>query len=223
MNSKPRDAPGPERKTKIFISYSRKDAVFTDQLEAALKSRSFETLIDREAIADLEDWRRRVETLIVQADTVVFVVSPDSVASPACVMEVEFAGSLKKRFAPIIWRAVDDKNVPDALERIHRIDFANVPFDEAADRLAKALSVDIGWIRQQTEYGEAARRWSARGRRPGDLLRSRALDDAETWNASRPRNVEAPNDEIQRFIIESRRRAIWWRNATIAGLAGGLT
>ena len=34
-------------KAKIFISYSRKDSAFADRLEAALKARGFEPLIDR--------------------------------------------------------------------------------------------------------------------------------------------------------------------------------
>jgi hypothetical protein len=43
-----------ERKTKIFISYSRKDMAFADRLEAALKARDFEPLIDRTEIYAFE-------------------------------------------------------------------------------------------------------------------------------------------------------------------------
>jgi hypothetical protein len=43
-------APGVEMKTRVFISYSRKDMAFADRLEAALKVRGFEVLIDREEI-----------------------------------------------------------------------------------------------------------------------------------------------------------------------------
>lgn len=34
-------------KAKVFISYSRKDMAFADRVEAALKARGFEPLIDR--------------------------------------------------------------------------------------------------------------------------------------------------------------------------------
>lgn len=40
-------APGVETKTRVFISYSRKDLAFAGRLEAALKARGFEVLIDR--------------------------------------------------------------------------------------------------------------------------------------------------------------------------------
>ncbi len=40
-------APDLEPKARFFISYSRKDMAFADRLEAALKARGFEPLIDR--------------------------------------------------------------------------------------------------------------------------------------------------------------------------------
>ena len=51
------DGPAPETwqsKAKVFISYSRKDIEFADRLDAALKARGFETLIDRTDILAFE-------------------------------------------------------------------------------------------------------------------------------------------------------------------------
>ena len=39
-----------DTKTRVFISYSRKDMAFADRLEAALAVRGFEVLIDRQEI-----------------------------------------------------------------------------------------------------------------------------------------------------------------------------
>jgi hypothetical protein len=83
-----------EPKARTFISYSRKDMAFADRLEAALKARGLKPLIDRSGISDLEDWRKRIGDLIAQADTVVFVLSPDAVMSRECKKEVEYAASL---------------------------------------------------------------------------------------------------------------------------------
>src|SRR5580692_2727882 len=91
-------------KAKIFISYSRKDVAFADRIEAALKARGFEPLIDRSEIYAFEDWWKRIEALISRADTVVFVLSPDAVASSVALREVSFAASLNKRFAPVVCR-----------------------------------------------------------------------------------------------------------------------
>jgi hypothetical protein len=74
-------AQGTEPKARVFISYSRKDMSFADRLEAALKARGIEPLIDRTEIYAFEDWWQRIQALIARADTVVFVLSPDAAAS----------------------------------------------------------------------------------------------------------------------------------------------
>jgi hypothetical protein len=89
-------------KAKLFISYSRKDLSFTDKLEAALRARGFDVLVDRSEIYAFEDWWKRVEALIAEADTLIFVLSPDALSSAVCKREVDFASSLNKRLAPVM-------------------------------------------------------------------------------------------------------------------------
>jgi WD40 repeat protein len=211
-------------KAKVFISYSRKDIAFADRLEMALKKRGFEVLIDRSAISDLEDWRKRIDSLIAQSDTVVFMLSPDAVLSKECKREVDFACSLNKRLAPIVCRPVEDETVPDALARISRINFVDVPFEVTIDRLIKAISTDIQWVRKHTEFGEAARRWAEFGH-PGPrglLLRSPVLEEAERWIASRPADAPTPTESTQTFIAESRRLATQRRKNIMTSLVAGL-
>src|SRR5271168_5089631 len=107
-------------KARIFISYSRKDKAFADRLETALKARGFGPLIDRTEIYAFEDWWKRIEALIARADTVVFVLSPDAVASEVAQKEVAHAASLNKRFAP---RRADDSAIPEPLRRLNFIFF----------------------------------------------------------------------------------------------------
>jgi hypothetical protein len=133
-----------ETKTKVFISYSRKDMAFADRLEAALKARGFEVLIDRQEIYAFEDWWKRIEALIVKSDTVIFVLSPDAVSSDVCQKEVSFAASLNKRIAPIVCRPVVTDSVPETLNRLNFIFFDDeTQFERRADTLAEALSTDI--------------------------------------------------------------------------------
>ena len=197
-----------EPKAKIFVSYSRKDMAFADRLEAALKIRGFEVLIDRAEIYAFEDWWKRIEALIGRADTVVFVLSPDAVKSDVALKEVAYAASLSKRFAPIVCRRVESGATPEPLGRLNFIFFDDAAlFEASADHLAEALETDIGWIREHTEYGEAARRWVADGRPDGLLLRSPTLEVAEHWMGSRPRGAPAPTEEIKTFVAESRQGA----------------
>jgi len=210
-------------KAKVFISYSRKDLGFADRLEAALKVRGFDPLIDRTEIYAFEEWWKRIEALIARADTVVFVLSPDAVASDVALKEVVFAASLNKRFAPILYRRVDDRQVPEALAKLNFIFFDDAArFEESANQLADALKTNIGWVRQHTEFGEQARRWASASEPSGLLLRSPVLDQAERWIASRPSGAPAPTEETQRFIRRSRQGATRRRNILTGSLTAGL-
>lgn len=138
--------------------------------------------------------------------------------SDVALKEVTRAASLNKRFAPIVCRRIEDAAVPEALRRLNFIFFDDpTQFKASADKLAEALHTDIGWIRRHTEFGEAARRWAAAGRRrpQGLLLRSPVLEEAERWVASRPQSAPAPTEETLAFITESRRAAIWQRRRVV--------
>lgn len=212
-------------KTRAFISYSRRDRAFVDRLGEALEARGIHALIDRTEIYAFDEWWKRIENLIVSADTVIFVLSPDAVASDVCKKEVAFAAALNKRFAPIIHRAVEASAVPPELAQLNYVFFDDENlFDKSADRLAEALLTDINWIRKHTEFGEAARRWSLAGR-PGPrglLLRSPLLDEAESWIASRPHNAPPPTEATRAFIVESRRAAVRRRRALTASVSAVL-
>ena len=219
------DAHAPDRQTKakIFISYSRKNMAFADRLEAALRERGLEPLIDRTEIYAFEDWWKRIQALITQADTVIFVLSPDSVASEICAREVTFASSINKRLAPVVYRRVNDEKVPEPLARLNFIFFDDeARFDDSLNRLSEALATDIEWIRKHTEYGQAALQWAAANRPGGLLLRSPALEKAERWIAARPANAPAATDLTQTFIAESRRGATRRRSVLTGSLAAGL-
>jgi WD40 repeat protein len=208
---------------RIFLSYSRKDMAFADRLDEALKARGFEPLIDRSEIYAFEDWWKRIQALIARADTVVFVLSPDSITSEVAQREVAYAAMLNKRFAPVVFRRTDASAIPEVLRRLNFVFFDEpAQFEASADLLAEALHTDIGWIRQHTEFGEAARHWASAGRPSGLLLRSPALEDAERWIVSRPEGAPTPSDPTPVFIAESRHAAVKRRNVLLAGLTTGL-
>ena len=188
-----------------------------------MKARGFKPLIDRSEIYAFEDWWKRIEALIVGADTVVFVLSPKAVASEVALREVSFAASLNKRFAPIVYRPVDAHDVPDALAKLNFIFFDKADqFEESVDQLANALNTDISWIRQHTEFGEQARRWTSAKGASGLLLRSPVLEEAERWIASRPEGAPAPTEETQAFVRQSRRAATRRRNVLTGTMGAGL-
>ncbi|MER8777026.1 TIR domain-containing protein [Mesorhizobium sp. M0977] len=210
-------------RAKVFISYSRKDIDFTDRIEAALNARGFQVFIDRREISALEEWWGRIETLITQADIVVFVLSPDSLTSTYAQKEISFAGSLNKRLAPVVYRRVDGQVVPEVLAKLNHVFFDDeANFETGADKLAEALRIDIKWVRLHTEFGAAARQWSAAKRPNGLFLRSPLLEEAERWIAARPKGAPTPTEETRSFIEYSRAATTRRRNILTASLILGL-
>ena len=86
--------------TTLFISYSRKDAVFVDALVLALEARGYDVRIDRSDITKGEEWWKRIVDLIVSLTLVLFVTSPDAVSSAVCADEVDLTKRLGNELCP---------------------------------------------------------------------------------------------------------------------------
>ena len=220
---------GPGPKLKVFVSYSRKDAAFADELVSGLELCGFDAYLDKEDIAPGEPWEARLGHLIRDGDTVVFVLSPSSIASKHCEWEVAETVRLSKRLLPIVWQHVPDNEVPEQLRRLNYIFFTEGhSFTKSLGELATALRADLEWIRQHTRFGELAANWEERGRSPSRLLLSGEVDDAKAWLAKRPKDASQITVQQQTFIDASIRAAQVEqkskRRGKLATLAtGGLT
>jgi hypothetical protein len=193
-------------KLKVFISYSRRDLDFADQVTAVLEWHGFAVTIDRKGIHGAEKWEERLGQLILGADVVVFVLSPDSAGSEVCAWEVEEATRRGKRIVPIVCRPLEDQRPHERLRDLNYIFFCpdkekpGAGFGTGQLQLIEALSVDIGWLREHTRAEELAQRWENSGR-PGDqLLRGSELAATKAWRDRRPAN--APElTELQRLFL----------------------
>ena len=149
-------------KLRVFISYSRDDLDFADQLDAALDLSGFECFLDREGISGGEDWKRRLGNLISEADTVIFVLSPSSARSETCHWEVDEAARFNKRILPANWRPLDGVSPPPRLRDLNYIFFYKEPkvpglgFRTGLANLVAALNTDFDWLREHTRYLQRA-------------------------------------------------------------------
>jgi hypothetical protein len=156
-------------KLNVFISYSRDDLTFADQLDEALLPCGFAATLDRHGIEGGEDWRRRLHSLIRDADTVVFVLSPSSAGSEVCAWEVEEAARLGKRIIPVLCRPLDGASPPPRLADLNYIFFyaeSKSPksgFGSGLARLVSALNTDLDWLREHTRLLLRASEWDEGG------------------------------------------------------------
>jgi formylglycine-generating enzyme required for sulfatase activity len=197
---------GANEKLKVFISYSRRDSgEFADELLAGLEVAGFAPFLDRHDIAPGEDWEARLDGLIQQADTVVYVISPESVRSERCEWEVDRALANSKRLLPVIFKAVSEAEIPRDLERRQFVRFdGGFGFARALALLTEALRQDIDWIREHTRLGELAARWEARGRPVSLLLRGDEVATAMAWAARRKSGAPEVTERMRSFIAASK-------------------
>ena len=214
----------PAEKLKVFISYSRKDLAFALRLVEALEARALDVLIDTRDLPLAVEFQKELLGFIRQADTVVYVVSPDSIGSKWVAWEIEQVELLSKRLAPVVARDVQADTVPDGIRKINYVFFtgANAEgerFEAQADALASALKTDLEWIKAHTRWGERARLWDEQGKRSAQLLRGHELAQAEAWSARQP--LEAPPlTPLQRdYIATSRKSATRRQRYWITGSA----
>jgi formylglycine-generating enzyme required for sulfatase activity len=195
-------------KLKVFISYSRRDSSdFSDELVAGLELAGFAPFLDRHDIAPGENWEMRLSGLIEQADTVVYVVSPEAIKSERCKWEVDRTLALSKRLVPVIYKQVSDGELPGQLSRLQFIRFDIGPgITRPLAELAGALRQDLEWIREHTRLGELATRWQTRNRPTALLLQGDELAEAKEWEAGR--RAEAPQiTDLQRALLEASGKA----------------
>jgi formylglycine-generating enzyme required for sulfatase activity len=190
-----------ESRLRVFISYSRKDEDFAEDLLAGLMAVGFSASLDKHDIAAGEDWEARLGRLIEGADTVVFVISPDSIKSERCFWEVEKATALKKRLLPIVWRSVEDALVPSRLRQLNYIFFDRPhSFGASLYSLSTALRLDVDWVREHSRIGEAALRWATRERPEALLFRGEELATANVWLSTQPQFAPEPTILHYEFI-----------------------
>ena len=196
-------------KLKVFISYSRDDLDFADQLEASLAFWGFDTVIDRHGISGGEDWRQRLGNLIHGADTVVFVLSPSSARSDICAWEVEEAARYGKRILPVLCRSLDGVEPPPHLTTLNYVFFYAEPkspgsgFGSGLVSLITALNTNFEWLRLHTRYLQRATDWIDGKKSESRLLSGSDIDDAKAWLASRPRDAPQATDLQLEFIRAS--------------------
>jgi TIR domain len=190
---------------RVFISYARRDAsAFAEELLCGLEVAGFEAFLDRHDIAAGEDWEARLGGLIASADTVVYVITPAAVASERCKWEVDRAAALSKRVIPIVALDVAEAETPEALKRLNYIFFTQGhSFAKSLGELAKALRVDLDWIREHTRLSEVARRWQERERSEVLLLRGAELEAAKAWLTQWRTPAPEPTDLHRAFIAAS--------------------
>lgn len=210
--------------TDLFISYSRRDLDFVMRLHDELKKDNRSLWIDLEDIPPTAEWLEEIYGGIENANTFVFVISPDSVVSDVCKLEIEHALKNGKRLVPILHRDVPDRNqIHPALASHNWLFFREQDnFERSFKWLTNALDTDLEHVRMHTRLLVRALEWDERKRDSSYILRGTDLSEAEEWlTASASKQPQATQTHTQ-YILASRRAAAARQRVTLIGVTAAL-
>ncbi|MET0068757.1 MAG: toll/interleukin-1 receptor domain-containing protein [Candidatus Thiodiazotropha sp.] len=166
--------------TDVFISYSRKDTDFVDSLIAFLDQQQVSFFRDTKDLPPAVIWRDELRNAIIDADNLLFIISPDSVDSEYCRMELEFAAEHNKRLIPLQYRFTDQAALPQQLSKWQTLVFDGSARDQALNDTLKVIRQEREWHKQGSDYLRRAENWHTDPEAWGFLAREE-LEPARRW------------------------------------------
>lgn len=122
--------------SSVFISYSRRDEEFARRLAGALSDHGFQVWIDIEDIPAGMKWSRAIQQGLDDANAMVVLISPDSMASTNVEDEWQYFLDQRKPVIPVLVRPA---KVHFQLSRIQYVDLVNQPADAGFKQLVGVL------------------------------------------------------------------------------------
>jgi hypothetical protein len=104
----------------IFMSYSRRELGFVDDLVSKLEGEDYNVWLDYRVLIPGTPWKGQIAKGLEEADTVLLVVSKASLASKYVALEWQHFLETNKRLILLIFESVD---LPKELEKYEWVDF----------------------------------------------------------------------------------------------------
>jgi hypothetical protein len=122
--------------THVFISYSRRDAAFSEDLRERVQAAGFDVWMDSILPAGF-DWRQEIDAAIRQSFVILVVISPDSKVSEYVTYEWAFGLGLGVKVIPLL---VQPTELHPRLESVQHIDFLDSDrYEQSWQRLMDGL------------------------------------------------------------------------------------
>ncbi|MEM9218610.1 MAG: TIR domain-containing protein [Cyanobacteria bacterium P01_F01_bin.150] len=206
-----------------FISYGRADSkAFAAKLSKRLIAQGLKVWFDFEDIPLGVDYQKQIDSGIDHSDNFLFLISPHSVNSPYCQLEIERALHYRKRIIPLLhveeisrevwqqrnptgtdaeWATYQSEgkhsSFPNMNKAIAKINW--VYFREGQDDVEPAFQGLLDIVQRQREYVHhhtvfltQAQTWERHQRRSQYLLIGEERQQAEAWLTTRFRTEQPP-------------------------------
>jgi len=213
------------RKTKIFISYSRKDKPFVQKLNDAIDAAGIDAWVDWEGIPLSSDWMKEITAAIEAGDAFVYVISPDSLSSKICDSELDLGIKANKKIIPVLHREPEKgQSMHPKLASTNWVYMRDSDdFDATIPKLVETIQTDLGWVQQHTRLLQRANEWEQKSRNNSYLLLGADLEDGERWmteSTTGPGRAVAPAQA--EYISTSRKVAVQRQRRLTIGIGVAL-
>lgn len=206
----------------IFISYSRKDQGFVKKLFDALANQKREAWVDWQGIPPTAEWLEEVYSAIDYTNAFIFVLSPDSISSEICQLEVNHAIEQNKRLIPVLLREINSADLHEGIHKINWLRMDEDSLESSLQNLLEALDTDLDWVSDHTRLTVRATEWDRHDRDASRLLRGKDLESAEQWLTIAPDKSLDPTLLQSHFITASRQISNKRQRHLLSGIIAGL-
>ena len=192
----------------VFISYSSADADIARRLNNALQSQGKTTWFDQESIAaGSANFQREIYHGIEVSDNFLFILSPRSVKSPYCKLEVDHGARFNKRFITILHQPIDTADLHPQLATVQWLDFSQQRgnFTTHFNHLIRTLDTDRDHVQSHTKWLQRALEWQQKEQTEDLLLRGAESAIATQWLQQTQKHQRHPaaTADQQAFITAS--------------------
>ena len=205
---------------KIFISYSRKDSKAAQKLITTLGDMGHDVWVDWESILPASDWLEQIYHGIEEADAFLFLVSPHSIKSEVCGVEVGHAAANNKRIVPVVIQQVKPEDTNENIRKRNWVFLRrNDNYKDGLEKVKDAIELDFEWVEEHSRLQSRALDWD-RKKDTSLLLRGSDLRQARRAirNAKNkePLPTKLQDHYVNHSVAAERRRTVLISVATIA-------
>lgn len=218
--------------TDVFLSFAAEDTEVCNELVQELSRYAITTWLHHKDIEKGSDFITSIESGIIKADNIIYIISKHSHTSDYCSRELSLALKNNKRIIPVIIEETDTSHLPEEIKVLQYIDFTNrskkelfavesqedvekdvssrkdkSPFQKAIDELLRQLRKDHDYYEQHKILLTQAYKWLNQNQNYSILLRGHNLEKAVTWLKMGEGMPHPPTEIHQKFIAESRAKA----------------
>ncbi len=193
--------------TQVFLVYAQADTEIMDNIRRSLRRQGFTVWSNQTDILTGEAFKQAINRGIEEADSIVYLLSPDSLQSQYCQYELEYALALNKRVVPILVNPLGAVKSSPELASLQYIDltdnFSGEDYQLDESDLIKVLNQDVVYYSQHKVLLVKALKWKRQQQNPSVLLRGYDLRHAEVWLKTAVGRTDHPATNFHREFIQA--------------------